>query len=232
MNGKTFAERTKHAAEALEGREDAERDGLLVRLPRDGAMPSRCIACNNPATHRPMRQRPVYRPAVIGIIAVVLALFGALSPNPMYMVPFLAIAAALGWFSRTRYQVPVGICGKHELRRKLPLHVILGLLAIWAVCGGIAGGALMAGQWKQSMHEIALSLGALSLFIVIGCAILWFATGVPRLSVTKADAQHLWLGGAGEPFLESLRQVRPRVVRPGGVRHLAVVPKTETAAES
>ncbi|MEO7405076.1 MAG: hypothetical protein ABIU95_15540 [Burkholderiales bacterium] len=227
MSGQRFAERAQRAAPAIEVRDDAERDGLLVRLPRAGAMPSRCIACNNPAIHRPMRQRPVYRPVVIGIAAVVLALFGALSPNPMYMVPFLAAAAALGWFSRTRYQVPVGICAKHELRRKLPLHVILGLLAVWAVCGGIAGGALMAGQWKQSMYEIALSLGVLSLFIVIGCAILWFATGVPRLSVTKTDPEHLWLGGAGEPFLESLRQVRPRVVR-----RLTVVPKTETAAET
>ena len=196
-------------------REHAERDGHTIRLQRDKHLPERCIACNRPTIllRRKFHQRINYRPMWVGLASIALGIIAALSPLAWSFMPLLIVAASIGLFRSESLMLPVGLCGYHNWRRRLPIYVLLSFFVLAAMCGGIAGGAILARGMAPIFYDLAIAVGALGLFVVIGCSILWVATGTPKLSIITADNDFLWIGGAAPEFLASLDTALPRVRR-------------------
>ena len=195
-----------------EAREDAERDGIAIRLPRGGQLPDRCIACNRPGVllRRRIHQRVVFRPVWVGVLSIGMGLLAALTPISWLFLPVLSAAAAIGFVRTESRLLPIGLCGYHNWRRRLPLYVFLGFFVLLAVCGGIMSGALLARGMTELFFDIALAVGGLGVLVLLGCSILWVATGTPKLSIITVDRDYLWVGGAGAEFLGGLEPAQPR----------------------
>ena len=198
--------------------EPAERDRTTIRLPRAAELPHRCIACNKPAAllRRKVHQRVVYRPMWVGLASIALGLVAALSWVSWMIFPALVLAATVGLFRTESMMIEIGLCSYHNWRRRLPMYVLLGFLVLLLCCAGIVGGAYFARGMLPILFDIAIAVGALGLLILVGCSILWVATGTPRLSIVHVDRHFTWIGGASPEFLSSLTPARPlarRVVR-------------------
>jgi hypothetical protein len=93
-------------------------------------------------------------------------------------------AAVAGW----PFHLGIGICPEHA-RERFWLGTICGLVCL---VGGLA--AFTSGSLAGAMLGGSMALGGAVTGIVRGSLV----------TARKADATHVWLKGAGKPFLDSL----------------------------
>ena len=161
------------------------RLGSILIVPRDAALPPRCVKCNAAADPKRTWTKTFYwhHPAVYLLI-----LAGVL----LYAIVALII--------RKRAKAQVGLCTQHA--DKYRLRVIVG----WAIV--LLGGCLVAAYYVGNSPTYRRMPDAPSLviagFVLLLLAGLWHlgATRVIYPKMISDGAAHY--AGAGEPFLDSL----------------------------
>lgn len=171
------------------------RDGKLVRVDRDGALPGRCVACNEPAAAHV--SRTLYwspRAWRYSFLLPFALLFGGVA----FRVPVLTLAfwpallllAFIHVIVRKKLVLPLGVCERHRWQRRM-----LRALSIASVVG--------------LLLVLYSSITLLAIFIptVMVLAVVQSFVGVQAVSLKKLDAEHAWLGGTGRSFREALPEV-------------------------
>jgi hypothetical protein len=178
----------------------AWRDGKLVRMDREGALPDRCVLCNAPAGKRVARTL-YWSPAAWRHFSWIVP-FGLLIAGIGLRVPWMALAfwplvIVLGiahYFVRKKLKLELAICVRHERQGN-----ILAALSIAAVIAAVAFGAL-----QIAGNGVGLVLVLAS---VVALGVLQRYAGVHSISLKKLDADHAWLGGTGRTFREALPEL-------------------------
>jgi hypothetical protein len=178
------------------------REGDRLVMDRNAVLPDRCVRCDQPAEGYRRTVKVSYAPGSARL------LFGEI---------------ALLWTKRAT--VAVGLCERHRPRRGraitpalIALAGVFGLLAIPSFVTAIPAG-LGAG----------VILGFVAIFVVAAFVALARAFGGGSVRATKITDSHVWLKGAGTPFLESLA-APPPAAEGGALPVLPGTPAPEPAA--
>jgi hypothetical protein len=153
----------------------AWRDGKLLILTREAALPNRCVRCNEPS-QEPTKSRRVYW------------------HSPWLYLLILAnilIYALVALIVRKKAVVAPGLCSEHKKRRRIGIGIAWALL--------IAGFALMFTGIPTAKG--AAVIGGLLLIMV---ALLVSANVSRIVRANRIDAQYVRLKGCGPAFLDSM----------------------------
>ena len=181
------------------------RDGKLVRMDRNAALPDRCVVCNEHASKRIARTlywSPVaWR--VFSFLAPLVLLFGAFALRiPMMVVLFWLLVIVLGianYLVRKKLKLDLGVCERH--RR---LRTLLQMLSIATLVGAVLVFTRLSATGSSMVFLAVAIVSALAL------AFAQRMLGVQKVSVSKLDSQHAWLAGTGKSFREALPDVAAR----------------------
>ncbi|HUI58580.1 MAG TPA: hypothetical protein VLX90_00065 [Steroidobacteraceae bacterium] len=154
------------------------REGKVLVLQPDAALPARCVKCNG-AAEEPTKTRRVYwhHPAVYLLIL-------------LNMLIYLIVALIV----RKRASVAPGLCTAHKKRR------LVGLILAWG--GLFAGLALMFASIGNGSGNPGIMV-ALGLLLMLFAALVGIiATRV--VYAKRIDQDYVRLRGCGAQFLDSL----------------------------
>ena len=174
-------------------------------MDRAGALPDRCVACNQPAANRVVRTM-YWSPGLWRNLSVVLPL-GMLFGGPALGLPILAvlfwptvlILAIVHFIVRKKLKVDMAVCDRHRRLRN-----VLRALSVAAMLGMV----LIFANWSLDDSTLYSLIGAVIALIVL--SIVQSMIGVQAVALRRLDAEHAWLGGTGKPFREALPEL------PGG----------------
>jgi hypothetical protein len=178
------------------------REGNLVRVDRDGSLPSRCVVCNLPAETR-VRRRLYTSPLAWRLSAFitpfVLMWLGLLLQATVLMMlfwPSIIVLLVVHLFVRRKFVLDAPICARHaRLRTVLLVFSILLVCAVIALPFGWSGTtAMINGLWA--------CIAALILLAAVQSI-----AGVQAVRLKRLSAEYAWLGGTGKPFREALPEL-------------------------
>ena len=176
----------------------AWREANFVVTPLVSELPKRCVQCNRPVEGKTKLLQHSWSPSVaiggvvFGAAAVVYFLGVVISGrrDGGFAVEFFVLAAILNgvvsWIYSRRIRVGICLCQEHGKRRS-DLGVVMVIGFVTAL--------------------IAIFLGWAGLVIGIVLAVVSAVVGFIRghlLMPRKVSGGHVWLKGAGKPFLDSL----------------------------
>jgi hypothetical protein len=178
------------------------RAGNLVRIDRGGALPDRCLVCNQPAEgYRLSRSLYCVPPAWKwgAPIAPFAVLFAGVNLNSdVLMLSFWPLAIILfiaNVFIRKSMKLAVGLCPRHR-RIGLILQSIMVLCFV-----GVFAPILPIDYSLRFPLLMGASLGLLVLGLVQSF------TGIQRLTLKELTGEHAWLGGTGSRFRDQLPEL-------------------------
>jgi len=178
----------------------AWRDGKLVRIDRDGALPDRCVLCNAETGRRVPRtlywSPPAWR--LLGF-AVPLTFFaaGIGLRQPWLLVAFWPAAivmAVVHYIVRRKLALEVGICAPHYRRSNRLTGVAIATLAI----------AVLSGFFAPDGTAIRIGLFLLA---IVAFTVVPRVAGVQAVSLKRLDARYAWLASTGKAFRDALPEV-------------------------
>ena len=171
-------------------------------MDRNGALPDRCIVCNDPAQSR-IRRKLAWTPRTWRLVAAALAIgfaFVSLAIGPelfVFILPLLLVLFIAGFFFRKSLKLELGVCARH--RRQ---HHALRWVSFVSLL-------LLAGSFPM----IGANTG-LAYFMMMGSALVLLALGIAQSflgvqSVRLRDLsdEHAWLSGTGKPFRAALPEL-------------------------
>lgn len=168
------------APEPTGGPIDCWREGNVLVLKRNCALPDRCVKCNAPA-HEPTKARWVYWHHWAVFLLV-----------PLNMILYLVVALIV----RKKAKVSAGLCAQHKRRRRIGIAVAWGgVLA--AILLPIIGATAAPLDFKG---PVLVSMGILLLVVMLVIGVRMSRIFFPK----KIDRDYLWLKGCGTAFLDSL----------------------------
>ena len=176
------------------------RDGNLVRMARDSALPERCVVCNEAAAQRVARtvywSSAAWRSfSALAPFAMVLA--GVALDQPILAAlfwPMLLVLLVIHFIIRKKLKLELPVCERHRRHRN-----ILRALSVAALLGtGLILVNLGADLWPLLVAAVAL---------IIALALVQSYIGVQAVSLRRLDAQHAWLGGTGKAFRQALPEL-------------------------
>ena len=177
------------------------RDGNLVRIERSGALPGRCIVCNQPAAERVTRKlywsSRAWRSGAALTPFVILAI-GIASDSIGLLVlfwPSVIVLFIANFFVRKKIQLALAVCERH--RR---LRTALQVLSV----GAIAAVGIVFSTWDGT-YSPRLAYAAVAAVVVL--AVVQSFIGVHAVSLKRLSEEHAWLGGTGRPFREALPEL-------------------------
>lgn len=154
---------------------DYWREGNVLVMKQDSALPARCVKCNEPAVE-PMKERRFYwhHPGWY-----------------LFILINIVVYAIIAMIVRKKARVAVGLCPKHLLRRRIFLAIgwgsfLFGLAAIFSGLSPDRGDMVLVGI---SLLLIGIIAG------MIGSRIVYPSR------ITKEEVR---LKGCGNEFLDSL----------------------------
>lgn len=147
----------------------------LVMGPR-AILPDRCVKCNAP-THGEKLKRQLYWHSPWIYLTILLNLL-------IYLIIALVV--------RKQAKIEVGLCAQHRTKRWMHIAIAWGLM--------LGGGAGITVGVNNLNPGPFVGFGILA--IVVG--IFWGVFGSRVVYARSIDTQWIRLGGAGQPFLESL----------------------------
>jgi hypothetical protein len=196
--------------ESAEQLGDVLRDGRHVRLEKDGRLPERCIVCNAAGTGRRVTRRLFWSPLWwrLSVIFVPVGFIGFATVAPAYagffsiaFWPLVALLLLINPFIRSRAEVDVAVCSRHERQHRITLGISVALLTL------VSG--LLVGLFTTTRGAYGAAL-----FIAIALMLVFETArrllGPLKVHAAKIDQRRLWLRGAGRPFLEGLPEVGGR----------------------
>lgn len=157
------------------------RDGKLVRMDRQGALPDRCVVCNEHASKRIARTlywSPTAWRIFCWVAPVALLVAGSTLRIPMLLLD-------------------LGACERH--RR---LRTVLQVLSVATLVGVIL---VFSRLWTGASSMTFL------LLVIVCAVVLAFAqrmSGVQKISLSRLDPDHAWLAGTGKAFRAALPELR------------------------
>ena len=174
----------------------AWREANFVVTPLVSELPKRCVQCNRPVEGKTKLLQYSWSPVVSHYVggAITLAVVLALTFSERMLGEFsielfvlaLILNGVVSWFYGRRIRVGVGLCPEHGRRRSvLGWGMAIGFFAAFSV--SVLGGP-------------GLVIG---IVLAVVSAVVGFIRGhllMPR----KVSGGHVWLKGAGKPFLDSL----------------------------
>ncbi len=179
----------------------ASGDGGLVRIELEGQLPDRCIRCNGPAEGYRLERSLYWRPVWwkwTSWGSVLLTFTGGMA-NPIVLIAFWPVVICV-WvadlFVRRKVVVEVGLCRGH---RRVRQGLMAGFAVSWAVII-----ALVAATFNgyRAMDNGLFWIVVLGMFLLgVAVSLLY------RVGVKQVIGEHLWLQGAGRPFVHSLPAV-------------------------
>ena len=177
------------------------REGKLVRVDRDAALPARCVACNLPAEKR-VKRRLYTSPLAwrLGAFATpfVLMWLGILLEAMVLMAlfwPAIIVLLVAHMFVRRKFVVEAPICARHARMRN-----ILMFLSLACVVAVIA----LPFAWRADAM-IGVLWACVAALVVL--AIVQSVAGVQAVRLKRLSEDHAWLGGTGRPFREALPEI-------------------------
>lgn len=177
------------------------REGNLVRIERSGAMPERCIVCNQPSEKRVTRKlywsSRAWRSGAALTPFVILALGVATDSLGVLVLfwPSVIVLFIANFFVRKKVQLALGVCERH--RR---LRTALQVLSV----GAMAAVGVVFFTWDGT-YSPTLAFAAIATVVVL--AVVQSFIGVQAVSVKRLSEEHAWLGGTGRPFREALPEL-------------------------
>jgi hypothetical protein len=157
----------------------AWRSGKLLIAPLNGALPLRCVKCNEPVSDPQLKRKLMWHhPAIyISILASLL----------VYVI--LAICM------RKRSTVMISVCPRHRAARRN------GIIMGWVLALGGLGAFFAAAGVKSGDYAFYLVMAGIVLLLS------GLVYGVVRgryIYPTKIDEKHMWLGGCNREYLSVL----------------------------
>lgn len=164
------------APNELRGDQGVWREGRVIVLSPDAALPRRCVKCNQPA-HEPTQTRKVYWH----------------SPWLYLLILFnLIIYAIVALAARKKALVAPGLCVDHKKRRRNALAVgWLGFLFGFVLL--FIGLGTDVGPWGPFLGVVVM-LASVIVGMIKGRIVY----------ASRIDKTHVRLKGCGQPFLDSL----------------------------
>lgn len=153
---------------------DCWRDGKQLVVRPGCTLPGRCIKCNEPAEQLKGRSFYWHHPGLY-----VVALLN------------LLIYAIIAAFVRKRTRVTVGLCGRHQARRRTSLAV--------ATAGTVLGLALLF----VAVAEESMVIGGIGAVVTLASLVVGIL-GARVLVVTRIGENYTRFDGASAEFLETL----------------------------
>jgi hypothetical protein len=179
------------------------RAGKLVRMDRDGALPDRCVVCNEQASGKRIERTLYWSPAAwrtfSALAPFVLFAGGMLFSLPVLMMLFWPAVIVLGiahYIVRRKLKLDFAVCQRHRRQRNL-----LAGLSLAAMAGMVA----VFLNWSPTTATVVGLLTAVTIIIVL--AVVQNYVGVQAVKLKKLDSQHAWLGGTGKSFREALPEL-------------------------
>jgi hypothetical protein len=177
------------------------REGNLIVLPRDTALPPRCVKCNEPRALQFASDKTLYwhHPALFLLI----------------LFPGLVIYMIVAFIVRKSTSTRAFLCEKHLRQRRT--NILIGAVI------ATVGLALLFGSIVVSVDDDfhryrdlppMLFLGGLGVLII---ALIWAVATVRMVRAKKIDDRYVWLAGAGPEFLDSLAQTGQYVQWPADI---------------
>ena len=177
------------------------REGSLVRVDREAALPARCVVCNLPAQTR-VRRRLYTSPLAwrLGAFATpfVLMFLGIALEAFVLMAlfwPSIVVLMVVHLFVRRKFVLEAPICLRHaRLRNALMLLSLAFVVAVIALPFAWRSGGMANALWA--------CIAALILLAVVQSL-----AGVQAVRLKRLSPEHAWLGGTGKPFREALPEL-------------------------
>ena len=174
-------------------------------MDRQGALPDRCVVCNEHESRRIARTlywSPVAWRLFCWVAPLGLLVAGSTLRIPVLLLSFWPTVIVLGianYLVRKKVKLDLGACERHRrLRNLLQALSIATLLAAVLVFSRLSASG-------SSMTFLAL--------VIVCAVVLAFAQrmlGVQKVSLRKLDPDHAWLAGTGRSFREALPEAPGR----------------------
>lgn len=178
------------------------REGNLVRVDREGALPARCVVCNVPAETRVKRRlytSPLaWRLGAFAAPFVLMFLGIALQATMLLMLfwPSVIVLLVVHLFVRRKFVLEAPICARHARLRS-----VLLVLSILLVCAVIA----LPFSWAGTQAMVTGLWACVAALILL--ALVQSIAGVQAVRLKRLSAEYAWLGGTGKPFREALPEL-------------------------
>jgi hypothetical protein len=174
-------------------------------MDRSGALPDRCIYCNAGANGYRLPQKLYWSPAAWRICAVALPFVAAgigIATGTMVLValfwPLVLLLMVVHAFVRTKVELDIAFCARHrQLRSALRwasgacVVAMLASIPLWNTASNVAAGIF----WTALIGMVS---------VVIAQSVL----GLRALSLSKLNAEHVWLARTGNPFRAALPELK------------------------
>ncbi len=180
------------------------REQRLVRMDRDGRLPTRCVVCNAPAEalriERTLYWTPTaWRAAVAAVVVSLLVLsFAGVGVAAALFWPAVLLLIIANMVIRKKVTLDLGACARHRRQRAAlrgaGIACSLGMIA--ALVGLFAGPGDLLGAGVLVLVVAMLVLG-----------VVYSNVGVQAVRVARMTERHLWLKRAGKAFRDSLPEV-------------------------
>jgi predicted Zn finger-like uncharacterized protein len=167
------------------------RDAGGLVMAKGSVGPDRCVKCNAPAEgYRWSKTFYWHHPALYVMI----------------LFPGLLIYAIVALCVRKSGKVAVGLCPAHRAVRRQRLWIGWGLFVLGAaiMIGGTVIGSGMRGPDAESWMAAGL-VGGIVILLASG---IYAAVAVPVVLPRRIDNQYVYLKRAGEPFLQTVPDLR------------------------
>lgn len=183
--------------------------GKLVRMERDGSLPDRCVACNQPADGHRLSRTAYWTRATIRwlLIAVpfllpsVVMLAGA-PIGAMLFWPLALLMVIVNAFVRKKVTIDLGECSRHA-RMRSAVHA--GTIACTILTVVLAAVSLTNHDYDAIILPVMFAMVPVMLIL----ALVHGQLGAQKVALARVDGHLLWLRGCGSAFRDALPGAPP-----------------------
>ena len=170
-------------------------------MERDGALPDRCVVCNEPAARRVARTLYCSPLAwrIGAFFTPFVLLWLGMSTGPAELIfafwPAAVVLFVAHFFVRKKLRVELGVCQRHWRVRLVLQGVSLAAMAVVF---------LVLFNFHIDTSGLLLALAALAVIVL---AIAQSHIGLQAVAARRLTAEHAWLAGTGRAFRETLPEL-------------------------
>jgi hypothetical protein len=172
-------------------------------MDRGGALPDRCVVCNEQSSGKPIPRTLYWSPAlwrnISAAMPFLIMIAGIAFGQPLLIAlfwPAVIVLAIVHYIVRKKLKLELAVCARHRRQRN-----ILGGLSLAAMAGMVA----VFLNWTPSTATVVSLLTGVA--ILIALAVVQNYVGVHAVKLKKLDSQHAWLGGTGKTFRQALPEL-------------------------
>ena len=170
-------------------------------MDRDGALPDRCVICNDPGSARVKRTLywtpRAWRIGAWAILACAYLLSVVVMGSGAILGVSLLLVVMAHFALRKSLKLEVGVCPRHRRWR----NILRGASIVCILL--VVGGFPMIGM-DPTMALMMLGLAGAALLVL---SIVQAYVGVQSVRLHELSETHAWLSGTGEPFRAALPEL-------------------------